>query len=185
VAFSARVHTSRVDPELQADCRTELEVRFLARLESGPAGIGEVWLWPGFPLIATWCVWEESSPVLRTLRADFDGSQVRCGNDPNHNMDEPLDPSDPDHLEGPAGESPEAAADTAGHWFRAQLDRPIDRHEWHDGRYVRWVLADTGVALCSQVAGGIGWQPGGAWDATQPAPAELPDRVVTVWPRAT
>lgn len=159
-------------------------MRFLVGLESGPSGLGDVWLWSGFPLIATWCVWEECSPVLRTLRADFDGTQVRCGNDPNHNMDQPLDRSDPDYLEGPAGESPEAAADTAGLWFRDQLDRPIDRYEWHDGRYRRWVLADTEVALCSQVAGGPGWQPGGAWDTRQPPPIDLADSIVRVWPPA-
>ena len=40
--------TARVDPDLRAECRTDLEVRFLAQLESGPAGLGVcmavVWL---------------------------------------------------------------------------------------------------------------------------------------------
>lgn len=174
-----------MDPELREAGRSDVEERFLTRLERVSPGLGDVYLWPGFPLITTWCVWEPSSPLLRTLRVDFDGARLRGGNDPNHHMDLDLDQSDPDYFEVVAGESPEWAAATAAKWFQRQLDRAIDRHEWDGTRYQQWVLTDTQKVLCSRIAGGPGWQPGGAWDSSHPHPDRSPDLVVRVWPGVT
>jgi hypothetical protein len=104
--------------------------------------------------------------VVRTLRADFDGQTLRCGNDPTHQLTGDLDPDDPDsHVpEGP--DSPEQLATTAAGWYARQYSRPIDRFEWDSPPARKWVLVDVGRTL---VLKGRSWP-------------EPPDRMVRIRP---
>lgn len=165
------------DDDLAELGRDDAERRFLGRLTELQPPYCDVWLFSP-ELIVTVSIFEKESPVLRTLRVDFDGGSFVAGNDPSHQISGDLDPDDPDRIESLKGLGPEELAEAAMAWFRAQAARPIERHEWgpERGCWQRWVLVDTGQALTVRREGGIAWTAGGAWGDS--IPSTPPDRVV-------
>src|SRR5215472_2277017 len=149
------------------DGRNDLERRFLAEFNAR-RGVVDVWIWPDRPLITSLCVFDrdEGGGVIRTLRADFDGETLRCGNDPTHQFVGDLDPDDPDGYVLEGGRSPEELAAAAVAWYKRELSRPVDRLEWDTPLARLWVLADVGRAL------GVRWR-------RRSGP---PDRVVRIHP---
>jgi hypothetical protein len=150
------------------DGRNEAERRFLAECKALRC-LPDVWIWPGRPLITAMYVIDrdDGNGVLRTLRADFDGETLRCGNDPTHQFVGDLDPDDPDSYVLGGRRSPEELAAAAVAWYKQQLARPVDRLEWDAPPARLWVLADVGRAISAR------WR-------RRSGP---PDRVVRIHPR--
>jgi hypothetical protein len=143
---------------------TDEESRYLARLDAllpdalgsriEPSDVGSLWyggvcIWLTVPNVP-----DGENPVIsNTLQvlynAQYLGAYWGCG----HLWDD-YDERDPEHLHVDASNlSPEAAAELAAGWLRAQLDRPLVRQEWDRpllAPAVRWVLADTGRVLGSR-----------------------------------
>jgi hypothetical protein len=152
------------------DGRSEADRLFLRRLRELLRDIFNPWL--SFPqLVVTVDVDDpDERSVLRTLRADFDGSRLVAASDQGHQVTAMhLDPTDPDLFELPSGSSPELGAEAAAAWFREQAARLIERHEWDGPTHVwtRWILKDTGRALAARYPS---------------APIRPPDRIIRLVP---
>ena len=157
------------------ECRTVAEAEFVAALHARSESGG--WFGDGWPredrVIVTVCpVDPELKGVLRTLRVDFDGLTVVCGEDETHQLVGDLDVARADVV-SQRGAAPSELAQFAADWLEREMARPIDRHEWYGWSFVhrRWVLADTGRTISIS-------------DSRNDFRRSLgtPDAVVRVWP---
>ncbi len=146
-----------VAPRFHLDeCNTEAERAFIEAMHRRSEAGGwypNAWVW-GDRVVLAVCSSDHTpgyNLLLRTLRVDYDGREVRFGPDETHQFATDLNPvrSGVSVLSGlPVTELAAAAAD----WLEREMRRPIERHEWDrlDKRGVAprlWVLGDTGEGL--------------------------------------
>ncbi|MGV3755621.1 MAG: hypothetical protein ACO1QS_09595 [Verrucomicrobiota bacterium] len=165
-------------PELGLDvCRNEREREFLELLNiragKGSWASDVSWLEDDKIVLAVspFDLDPKHNCVLRTLRIDFYGQRVICGDDETHQFSTDLDPARPDVVvaEGTPVELAELAAD----WLEREMKCVIVRHEWVRPQFTHrlWVLADTGEGLVVS-------------DSENKDRSKLgpPDRITKVWP---
>lgn len=135
------------------ECNSNREREFVealhARAEAGDWHAD--WWTHNDRIILSVCVIDADPPyncLLRTLRVDFDGWEVRFGPDETHEFATDLDPSKPG-VSALSGTAVSELACAAADWLEREMKRRIDRHEWDRPGLCRrvWVLADSGESL--------------------------------------
>jgi len=143
-----QVHAPRLDA---TECRDQRELEFLNRLQLRAESAnwrGTAWGHETLLVIGVDVSDNECNCVVRSLRVDFNGERVLCGDDETSQYVTDLSPDGPG-VATYERQSPATLADLAADWLERELARKIVRQEWNKWRFKRrvWLFADTGQKI--------------------------------------